>query len=273
MNVKKPDEKSDDFKFGEDEVNPDLILKEELQDNRIAKLGRRITILAVIVPCMIGAALFFFYLDLKKRVSLNQTAGTVSMENLSRDVQTRLNELITRVDQMETGYNERFGGLDKGMASFKEELGRTSGRLKPIEAAKADKKDLENLSKQVEALTARVTSLDESLTEKLFAMDAAIGQSENELLKIRADISTLVVNKIDRKVLDQELAEQQKRLATLSNELEKRLTALQGDIRKVDRDLQQTRQSIRTMTPPAPAPATGTGTPSGSGKIIEKDLQ
>ncbi len=48
-----------EFKFSIDEDSPDTLLREDLQDSRIDKLSRRITILAVLIPCIIGVVLFF----------------------------------------------------------------------------------------------------------------------------------------------------------------------------------------------------------------------
>ena len=68
--------KPEDFTFGAgsgeetEEVLEDIYVKEEIQDRRIASLSRRLVLLALLVPLFIGVVLFFFYLDLKKRVIL-----------------------------------------------------------------------------------------------------------------------------------------------------------------------------------------------------------
>jgi chromosome segregation ATPase len=251
-------------------MNPDDVLRDVPQDNRIARLSRRVTILAIILPCLIGAALYFLYNDLKNRVAQNQTYGTQSVEGLARTLDTRLQEFSAKLTQLETMFSERLAGTEKSIENLKKQLGKTDsglknalGSLKTIDTTKVDKKDQESLANQLAALSDQIAR-DNDMSERLSDLTAVTQKQVNDLLKLRTEITGLTDSKIDRKALQQELENQQRKLLVLSSDLDKKIFAIQNDLRRLEKNFQQTRQSFR----PSPAPA-----PGSSGGIVEKNLE
>jgi chromosome segregation ATPase len=265
-------EDSDNFKFGSDQMNPDDVLREVPQNNHVARLSRRVTILAIILPCLIGAALYFLYNDLKNRVAQNQTYGTQSVEGLGKTLDTRLQEFSAQLTQLETNFSERLAGTEKSIENLKSQLGKTDSglknalsSLKTIETAKMDKKDQESLVNQMAALSTQMTARDNDMSERLSDLTAVTQKQVNDLLKLRTEMTALTDSKIDRKILQQELENQQQKLLVLSSDLDKKIFAIQNDLRRLEKDLQQTRQSFRPSPGPAP--------PGSSDGIVEKNLE
>ena len=249
----------------------DDVLRDVPQDNRVARLSRRVTILAIILPCLIGAALYFLYNDLKNRVAQNQTYGTQSVEDLAQTLDTRLQEFSAKLTQLETMFSERLAGTEKSVENLKTQLGKADsslknalGSLKTIDTAKADKKELESLANQLATLSAQMTARNNDMSERLSDLTTITQKQVNDLLKLRTEITGLTDSKIDRETLQQELVNQQQKLLVLSSDLDKKIFAIQNDLRRLEKDLQQTRQSFR----PSPAPA-----PGSSGGIVEKNLE
>jgi chromosome segregation ATPase len=252
-------------------MNPDDVLRDVPQDNRVARLSRRITILAIILPCLLGAALYFLYDDLKNRVAQNQTYGTQSVEGLSKTLDTRLQEFSAKLTQLETTFSERLAGAEKSIENLKTQLGKTEsglknalGGLKTIDTAKVDKKDQESLANEVAALSTQMTARNNDMSERLSDLTAVTQKQVNDLLRLRTDITALTDSKIDRKTLQQELENQKQKLSVLSSDLDKKIFAIQNDLRRLEKDLQQTRQPFR----PSPGPTSGS-----SGGIVEKNLE
>ncbi len=261
-------EDSDNFKFGADQINPDDVLREVPEDNRVARLSRRVTIITIVLPVLIGAAIYFLYDDLKKRVAQNQTYGTQSVESLAQTLDARVQEFSARIAPLETTVAERLTGIEKSIETLKARLDKADsglksalGTLKTIESAKADKKEQENLAGQVAALATQSAAREKDISERLADLTAVTQKEVNDLLRLRTEITTLSDNKIDRKTLSQELEKQQQNLTALSGTLDKKIAAFQNDLLKLERELRQLRQSPR----PPPAPVNGSG-------IIEKNL-
>jgi DNA repair exonuclease SbcCD ATPase subunit len=263
-------DESDNFKFGSDQINPDDVLREVPEDNRIARLSRRVTLLAILLPILIGAALYFLYDDLKNRVAQNQTYGTQSVEGLAKTLETGLQEFSAKLTQIETTLSERLSGTEKNAANLKTQADKTEsslktalGSLKTIDGAKADKKDQESLVSQVTALSTQMNARYNDISERLADLTAVTPKMANDIIKLRTEMTALADTKMDRKTLQQELEKQQQKLSALSTDLDTKIAALQNTLRRLEKDLQQTRQSLHSSPGPAPV---------GSGGIIEKEL-
>jgi len=276
-----------EFKFSIDEESPDELLREDLQDSRIDKLSRRITILAVLIPCIIGVVLFFLYLDLKKRVILNQDTGSQSVQNLSRDFDARLYELSTKYSEMENNLATRAAAIEKRIDSLKFRLYKSENRVKKVNAAKVDKKDQENVIKRVEKVSSQISGLDKIFAKKFSELTATVDKTQQDMIKIQADISTLIVNKIDSKTFKQELSREQaiqeERLTLLTGDLEKKLKAAEKDIENLQKNIKKIHKPA--SAPPSPKKPSGAAAPSPQSSstpsnqtvqqktgIIEKDL-
>ena len=57
------------FQFSADDDEPEAIVQDELRELKIEKLGQRVTLLTILIPCMIGVILVITYLDIKDRVT------------------------------------------------------------------------------------------------------------------------------------------------------------------------------------------------------------
>ncbi|RLB96073.1 MAG: hypothetical protein DRH90_24945, partial [Deltaproteobacteria bacterium] len=67
------------FKLGGDDQENDAVMQAELQELKIEKLGQRVMLLAILIPCMIGVILIISYLDIKDRVKRTQSTGTIGV--------------------------------------------------------------------------------------------------------------------------------------------------------------------------------------------------
>jgi Mg2+/Co2+ transporter CorB len=143
-------------------------------------------------------------------------------------------------------------------------LKKALGSLKAIDTAKMDKKDLESLANQLATLSDQMTARDNDMSERLSDLTTVTQKQVNDILKLRTEITGLTDSKIDRKTLQQELENQQQKLLVLSSDLDKKIFAIQNNLRRLENNLQQTRQSFR----PSPVPA-----PGSSGGIVEKNLE
>ena len=278
-----------DFRFGEDTQSPDAVMKEGLDRDRIDKLSRRVTILAVLIPSLIGIVLFFFYLDLKKRVIEDRTTDSASIQSLAQDMDGRLKELTEKFNGYESSVTERNEALEKTAESirfriYKVEnlIKKTDERIKEIDRSKINKKELDTLSQNLAQLSEKFASMNSSLTDNLMVLTASVERSQKSLVDMRAVIESLSDNFVDRSSLSEELQtiekQQEKNMAVLSRDVEKKLVNIEKDIIKLEKNIQQVRNLYRSIPKaPAPAPQSGTGksssTGGSSGDIIEKDIQ
>ena len=283
-----PEEKSSDFKFRIDEESPDSAFQDEIRELRLEKLSRRMTVLAILIPCLIGVVIAFAYVDLKKKVVINQDTGARTVQDLSKDFDARLYDLTSKYNELENTLANRAAALEKNFSSLKFRLYKNENKIKKLRTSKADKKEQEIALKNLEKISTKMNTLDNGVSKKFGDLAASIKNTTNDLIKIQADISTLVTSKIDRKIFDQELQKKQQlqreKLDQIQAALNKQIRAIRNDLKKLEKhiaSMQKTGPQTPQKSPPSSSPKTGSGS-SGkrppetakpkSGQIIEKDI-
>lgn len=285
------EEKSPGFRFSMDAESPDAALQDDMQVIRLDRLSRRLTLLAILFPILIAIVLYFAYTDLKKSLSQQETAGSQTVQSLSKDLETLFDDLNTRLTEIEGQFTKQAEEATKNLEAVKFRVYKAENRIKKINASKADKKEQAAALKNINQANKQIEALDAVFAKKLTDLVAIIDKEKEELVKLRSDISTLVVDKIDRKAFDeqfeQEKFNQQKSMTLLRTELGVLRTDLIKRITNFDKkmkDLDALTQSLSTeldklsikvsgtSAAPRPAPAAKPPAAKPSGGIIEKDL-
>ncbi|KPJ74820.1 MAG: hypothetical protein AMJ54_16520 [Deltaproteobacteria bacterium SG8_13] len=277
-------EGTDSFQFRMDEVSPDAVLREDLQDSRIDRLGRKLLLMAVLIPCVIGVVLFFLYLDLKKRVVIGQDVDSKSFQNLTRDLDSRSGDLITRLETVESALANRDSEIEKRIDSVKFRVYKVENRIKKVDKAKADKESQLALTENLEKLSTQLSGINTAFSENFEEITAGLFKVRQDVTKLQVDVTTLVKEKIDRQTLAEEInrgqKSQEEKLTSLSGSFDKRFNAIQRDLKALESQLTSVRQPAqppRSSTPAAPgtqagAPSTGSAPAPQSEAIVEKDL-
>ena len=73
---------SPEFKFSDEDQDPETFYQEEIKDLKVEKLSQRVTLLSILLPILMGIAIFFAYRDLTGRVSLTQDTGSMEVQRL-----------------------------------------------------------------------------------------------------------------------------------------------------------------------------------------------
>ena len=282
------EEKSPDFKIRIGEESPISEFQDEIRELRLEKLSKRVTIISILIPCFIAIVLAFAYLDLRKRVLINQDTGTETVKKISRDFEAQLYEITSKYNDFENTIATRAATLEKNFSSLKLKLYKTDNRLKKLNASKANKKDQEAVLKDLRKVSSQITAFDEGFTQKLDALADTVKQTSNDLAKIHADISTLITNKIDRKVFNEKLQKeeqlQQQKLNQIKANIDTQLLVIRKEIQKLENrfasrqktDQPPSQQSTPPASPPTSSDSSGkqtgeTAAPE-AGQIIEKDI-
>jgi DNA repair exonuclease SbcCD ATPase subunit len=282
------EDKSSDFKFRIDEESPDSVFQDEIRELRLEKLSKRVTILTILIPCLIGGLIAFAYMDLKKRVFINRDTGVRTVQDLSKDLDVKLYDLTTKYNDLENTLATRAATLEKNFSSLKFRLYKNENKIKKLGASKADKKDQENALKDLAKISSQINALDNGVSQKFGELGTSIKKTTNDLIKIRAEISTLVTSKIDRKIFDQELQKKQQlqleKLNKIQATLDNQIRSIRNELKKLENNIASMQkaspQNLQKPLPSSP-PKTGSGSAQKrpaetakpkSGQIIEKDI-
>ena len=94
-------DKSQDFRFRMNSESAQPYLQEDVEDHRLKRLGRRVTILTILIPALFGLILFFGYQDLKKGYSNLRDTDMVEAEKLSQILNSKFSSISIQVAKLE----------------------------------------------------------------------------------------------------------------------------------------------------------------------------
>ena len=239
-----PDKKPSEFRFNADDQEAGEFYHEEMKDLRVEKLGQRITLISILLPCLIAVAIYLGYRDLTGRVNQGQDSGNIEVQKLSKQMEAlskTFNEKLITISKTLSAQDQDFGNsissnlntindnievLNENMRSLNESLKRTKSALKKIDEAKADKKsqeaaitkleaDLDPLKNEFQSLadirgdiksvSSKIKTLEGQFTEEMATVATNTEKVIKEYDLLQASIAKQLSEKIDKAALGVEL--------------------------------------------------------------------
>lgn len=216
------------FKFRIDEESPYAILQDEAKDSRIEKLSKRITLISLLIPLLIGAVLAFVYFDLKSR--LDKISGTEStgVSRLSKDLESRFSILSIKQAKLENLLNKKISSIEKEFSSLKTNLKKTEKRI-----------DVTN--KNIKSLNTSKYDLDKDINA---ALDKTLGKFDKTLDPIRKDLGDV---KSNIKSIDKRFKQDLAKLAGAVNSANNGLVKLIETVDETDKEIKRIKREISSQ--------------------------
>lgn len=227
-----------DFKIGMDDESQDHLFQEEMENIRIEKLSNRITFISVLMLCLIAIIFFLAYLDIKKRLATVHDTGTTEVKNLSKDVEEKLSDLISKHKQLKDSLSK----IENHTSSLQAKLNETTTAIKYIRSArKTDNKGFNDsiskiekksssISNDLKNVSSELKTFDTKFNKKLADLSKTADKISAELNKLKSDISKLSAVIVDKKTLDSAFKNEQKlydqKLNQLKRNIEKKIISM-----------------------------------------------
>ncbi len=300
------EENSPEFKFDDAEPEPDELYQEEMRELRVEKLSQRITLIAILLPCLLGIILYFGYRDLAGRVTQSQDAGSVEYQKLSAEMEAlskQFNQKLIAFSTTLSTQDKDFGStineklqatnkkLDENLKSISASLKSTDAAIKAISTSKADKdsleaeiaavnavllplqktvKNLETIGTELKAVSSDIENLKARLDKDLAEAAVNTAKSKKDLEQLQASVSAVASQKIDRDTLELELFKIKKHYQQLVSQalstLNTRMDALQNEINNLDKAPQSSKQSMKSSTKRSTPPQSAVLTTTPTGQ-------
>ncbi len=208
---------SDGFKIGRtgnETESTEAEIREEMLEQRVDKLGTRITLISILLPVLIGVIFTFAYLDIKNRVYTMQDTGVEELRKLSEELESKFSSLSVRFAGLEEDFIEREKSLKELEDSF-------TKKIVPME----------EIFLSMENATRSLEKANNAVKQNLDAVEKKI---EKAIAKNAGDIESLRENAVDKKELDSRIAAFDESAASLRN-----------DVRKVSSQLEQMDENVK----------------------------
>lgn len=234
------DEFPPEFKFNDDEQEPESFYQEELKDLRVEKLSQRVTLLSILLPCLVGVAIYFGYRDLSGRVSQGYDTESVEVQRLSRQLEnltkdfndklitfsttlsTQDKDLGNTLDDRLAAISASVSEMQKNVKSLSEDQKKAGETIERLNASKVDKKNqaleiekinaaitplkgeldkLKTVERDVKRLSDDIANLDGKLTKQLEILAASTEQSKRDYENIQDSLTKLSGKTVDQDTL------------------------------------------------------------------------
>jgi chromosome segregation ATPase len=253
--------------------NPEAHFQEDNQGLKLDKLSRRLTLITILIPCLIGGILFLVYRDIQMRVGQVSDTGTSKVRTLSKDMESRYSSLSLKHGKFQVGFTKRISSLEKTTVSLQKTLQEATTAIKYIRSARrSDNKKvakaidainktlgtLAPLPQNLETMASEIKLYDQNLSKELGSFSQSLEGIRNNLIKIQADILFLASAKTDNKAFNLALKSQQKNhqqaLQQTKRDIDKKIASLESKIKRIG----------QVETPPGKKSQTKSSQKSGS---------
>lgn len=290
------EKESKKFKMPMDDEIPEFQVQEDLDDQKVEKLHKRITRISIIIPCLVVIIILAAYFDLKKNLSSVNTKGNMGVQTLSKELESRFSSLSIKEATLEETLGKKIAALENATASLQTATKEATTAIRYIRSArKKDNEDtasaikeiektLASIPKDLEKILSDLKAIDKTSSAKLVIFSQFMDNSKNDLLTIRSDISSLKSSKADRTNLKDQQKVYQLALRQLTTNLEDRIKSVENILKergKVNAPAKKQSQTKPEKSMPSNQTKT-TSAPSSSspketdipkpGTIIEQDL-
>jgi hypothetical protein len=157
---------------------------------------------AVLIPCLLVVVLAIAYIDIKNRVINTQHSGSMGVQNLSKDLESRFSNLSLKQAKMAEQLTENTQALKTATAALQVNLKKATTELKRIIEAKPDRSAVAAISKKMAAsvtdlkkeiadLNTAYSKFDEELATQILLMAEGLKKDQGRLAEIEAKPSGL----------------------------------------------------------------------------------
>jgi hypothetical protein len=279
----------------EKEEIPDSIYAADAENLRIEKLSTRVTLVAVLIPCLLVIVLAVAYLDIKNRVVSTQNTGSIGVQNLSKDLESRFSSLSLKQAKLEEQLAENTKTMETATAALQVKINKSITEFKGNIESKANRSDLTALAKKTEAgmsalkgdvadLKASFAKFDEDLAGQILLMAEGLKKDQERMVAVEKKTQQLDTEKLSKESLNLSLGLERLALQELVKdkirEVEKKLARMDKQIDALSQQLkvQPSKQAsspppaVSSPAPVAPASPPSPKAPSNSSPIEEQSI-
>lgn len=255
------EEDSGHFKMRLDGEIEETPIPGAVDEMRLEKISTRVTVITILIPVLIVIVLVIAYLDIKKRVVQTEDTGTMSVQNLSADLESRFSSLSLRQARLEEQLESLVDRNDKALARIEVNLKKLQETTKALPKELASKKSLESTVAGVEKKLSNVAgSLEEfrgSMEQwrgELVQLRAALAEADLKLNNLTQKMAAVEKEKMDKEAMDLALSLE---ALKIKQGLKSSIDELTGKVNRLKEEMSALKKLAqtppRTATSPAPA--------------------
>ncbi|PID40749.1 MAG: hypothetical protein CR984_01560 [Proteobacteria bacterium] len=204
------------FTIRDQDSPPDSVYMSDVENLRLEKLGSRLTLITILIPCLLAVVLAVAYLDIKKRVTRTQTSGSVGVQKLSRDMEARFSNLSLKHTKLEQAFEAFNTKMDTAAASLHVNLKKAISKIDRIDEAKLDRTAAQTvtakadeamnaaveLKKNLASLSGAFDNFDDELSSQILLMAQAMKKDQSRLERMEKTLQGIETEKLSKDAMN-----------------------------------------------------------------------
>ena len=265
-----PDE--DDFTFSFDHKDHEGEYTGEVLEKRVDSLGWKVTLIAVIIPCLIAVAGFLSYFSITRKVNEFQHTGSATVEEFAKGYDARLADMQDNLAAQKAAVEKELAKIGQNATAVKNIQGSLKDVQNDLKNTQSSGGDNQKEIKSLRSDQGKASSAIGVLQKEMEKLSAAVGDASRQVLALRQQLEALetrltnlkdmTAQKPDTETVRGMLTQFQKNLMpsveAATETLRKELKALEGRIAGLERQMTVSSPGARPVPP---------------GKIVEEDLK
>ena len=240
-------EDTDKFRIRLDDEDPDTLKLNEIKDQQIDKLNHRVTILAILLPCLMILMMVAGYIEIKKRLANNMDASTSAVSSLYKEIEGQLGTMGTTVQSL----NEVVVSDNTKLADALKDIERLKSHFSDFESSTVGKEEqqkalseinqqikpigkiIEDLKNDVQTTKEDISKNIKSLTTTLDTLSSDINAQNKTLKNIQSKLSQLDKDKVDFKIFQDTLKTEIEKTNVKNSQLKKDIDKMRIEFIKI----------------------------------------
>ncbi|MBF0301424.1 MAG: hypothetical protein HQK73_00140 [Desulfamplus sp.] len=163
------------------------LYKEEINSRKIERLGSRITITSILLPCLTVAMLVYGYLDIKERVIAVHNSDQIQVDVVAKEVEAKLNALEVDIARIKFSFEKDIPELKQQTIAIQDEVTLLAG-IKP---------DKEKTEKNIELLKASIDKIADQYQGALHILDRTNQETLDIVNEKTKELESLVKSDVE----------------------------------------------------------------------------
>ncbi len=263
------------FKLGRNDEDTGSFFEEDRQDRRLEKLNQRLTVLAILVPLVIGAIVAYAYVDIKKEFAAVQSGD---VQKLSQESASRFSSLSLQYAKLEETLTQQLADLQKNDSALAGKHAELAKQLAALSQSVPERTELQQalseITTQLTPLAAQLAAYDgtlDTLARSSRENIEALAAADERLKTLETGIATVSTGLAAQPTRRELASTVEAAVDTERKRLQNRLTEMADLYGAKIKALQQRTDQLERAVTSLANPAAGK-TPE-SNLIFEHDLQ
>lgn len=231
-----PEDDHFNMSFGKKDADADYA--KDILEQRLDSLGWKVTLMAIIIPCLIGIIVVIGYFSIRQQVTTFQDSGSATVKEISGTMEAR----VAEIKAAQTALAQK---VDKALPAVEK-------NTQAIDKAARNINSLISTSK-------KTTQADDDMKKELSALSTETKRLASELAALSGRTKTLTEGidglKAELKRIDTEKAGRAELERVLSHNEQTYTQKLDAAVAKLEKRIQDLEKRIARITQPAPSAA------------------